>query len=193
MKALKLCYYTGNKALDIVLTQKASLCEDAGVQLVCSADGSCLSGMTHYHIYSLLGNAIDNAIECLAKVDDAAKKVISLTLSRRGDMAVICIENYTPGPPVLRDGVLVTTKQDASGHGYGVKSGAVRRHRRLFCGGWNLLPAGDPPVHRGGRAALRRGGGLNNGNTRRISPMQYGGYFFAPVRIVPHFLTMVPE
>lgn len=122
MKALKLCYYTGNKALDIVLTQKASLCEDAGVQLVCSADGSCLSGMTHYHIYSLLGNAIDNAIECLAKVDDAAKKVISLTLSRRGDMAVICIENYTPGPPVLRDGVLVTTKQDASGHGYGVKS-----------------------------------------------------------------------
>lgn len=37
-------------------------------------------------------------------------------------MAVICIENYTPGPPVLRDGVLVTTKQDASGHGYGVKS-----------------------------------------------------------------------
>lgn len=122
MKALKLCYYTGNKALDIVLMQKASLCEDAGVQLVCSADGSCLSGMTHYHIYSLLGNAIDNAIECLAKVDDTAKKVISLTLSRRGDMAVICIENYTPGPPVLRDGVLVTTKQDASGHGYGVKS-----------------------------------------------------------------------
>lgn len=122
MKALKLCYYTGNKALDIVLTQKASLCEDAGVQLVCSADGSCLSGMTHYHIYSLLGNAIDNAIECLAKVDDAAKKVISLTLSRRGDMAVICIENYTPSPPVLRDGVLVTTKQDALGHGYGVKS-----------------------------------------------------------------------
>lgn len=122
MKALKLCYYTGNKALDIVLMQKASLCEDAGVQLVCSADGSCLSGMTHYHIYSLLGNAIDNAIECLAKVDDTAKKVISLTLSRRGDMAVICIENYTPGPPVLRDGVLVTTKQDASGHGYGMKS-----------------------------------------------------------------------
>lgn len=122
MKALNLRYYTGNKALDIALTQKASICESTGIQLVCSADGSCLSGMTHYHIYSLLGNAIDNAIECLAKVDDAAKKVISLTLSRRGDMVVICIENYTPNPLILQDGVLVTTKQDASGHGYGMKS-----------------------------------------------------------------------
>lgn len=122
MKALKLRYYTGNKALDIALTQKASLCENAGIQLVCSVDGGCLSGMTHYHIYSLLGNAIDNAIECLDKVDDGSKKVINLTINRHGDMAVICVENYTPGPPVLRDGVLVTTKLDAAGHGYGVKS-----------------------------------------------------------------------
>ncbi len=122
MKALKLRYYTGNKALDIALTQKAGMCESAGIRLVCSVDGGCLSGITHYHIYSLLGNAIDNAIECLTAVDDASKKVINLAISRRGDMAVICIENYTPAPPVLRDGVLVTTKQDASGHGYGIKS-----------------------------------------------------------------------
>lgn len=122
MKALKLRYYTGNKALDIALTQKSGICESAGIQLVCSADGRCLSGMTHYHIYSLLGNAIDNAIECLAKVEDASKKVIGLTVNRHGDMAVICIENYTPTPPALRDGVLVTTKEDASGHGYGMKS-----------------------------------------------------------------------
>lgn len=122
MKALKLRYYTNNKALDIALTQKAGLCERAGIQFVCSVDGSCLSGMTHYHIYSLLGNAIDNAIECLTKVEDETKRVIDLTVSRHGDMAVICIENYTPAPPVLRDGALVTTKQDAAGHGYGMKS-----------------------------------------------------------------------
>ena len=122
MKALKLRYYTNNKALDIALTQKAGMCERAGIQLVCSVDGSCLSGMTHYHIYSLLGNAIDNAIECLTKVEDRTKRVIDLTISRYGAMAVICIENYTPAPPVLHDGALVTTKQDAAGHGYGMKS-----------------------------------------------------------------------
>lgn len=122
MQALNLRYYTGNKALDILLTQKARVCEGAGIQLLCSVDGSCLSGMTHYHIYSLLGNALDNAVECLTKVDDRQKKVIHLSVSRYADMAVICVENYTPAPPVLHDGVLVTTKQDSAGHGYGMKS-----------------------------------------------------------------------
>jgi len=122
MQALNLRYYTGSKALDILLTQKARVCGGAGIQLVCSVDGSCLSGMTHYHIYSLLGNAIDNAVECLSKVDDPQKKVIHLSVNRYADMAVICVENYTPAPPVLRDGVLVTTKRDSAGHGYGMKS-----------------------------------------------------------------------
>lgn len=122
MDAIRLRYYTGNKALDIVLTQKSGFCEKEGIHLVCSVDGSCLSGMTHYHIYSMLGNAIDNAIECLAKVEDREKKVINLSICRRADMAVICVENYTPVLPVVRHGALVTTKQDAASHGYGTKS-----------------------------------------------------------------------
>lgn len=122
MRALDLCYYTDNKALDIVLTQKAALCENNEIQFVCSVDGRCLSGMKHYHIYSLLGNAIDNAIECLTKVEDRTRRVIDLNISRYSGMAVIRIENYTPAQPVLQDGVLVTTKRDASGHGYGMKS-----------------------------------------------------------------------
>ena len=61
-------------------------------------------------------------MECLAKVEDREKKVINLSICRRADMAVICVENYTPAPPVVRDGALVTTKQDAGSHGYGTKS-----------------------------------------------------------------------
>lgn len=130
--ALNFRYYTDNKALDIVLTQKALVCEKACIQFVCSADGKCLSGMKHYHIYSLLGNAIDNAIECLSKVDDPTKKVIHLNISRRSDMAVIHIENYTPAPPVRRNGEYVTTKEDPLGHGYGLKS--IRNIAELYSG-----------------------------------------------------------
>ncbi len=79
MDNLNLSYLTGNKALDITLTQKSALCGQAGIQLVCSADSSCLEDMKHYHIYSLLGNALDNAIECLTQVNDASKRVITLT------------------------------------------------------------------------------------------------------------------
>ena len=122
MNNLNLRYLTGNKALDITLTQKSALCGQAGIQLVCSADGSCLEDMKHYHIYSLLGNALDNAIECLTQVNDASKRVITLDISRCRDMAVIRVQNYTPAPPMLRDGAIVTTKQDTEEHGYGIKS-----------------------------------------------------------------------
>ena len=112
----------GNKALDIVVTQKAATCAEKGIQLICSADGEALGTMKSYHIYSLFGNAIDNAIECLEKVDDRSKRTISLTLARSGDMAVVRVENYTPEDPTVENGELVTTKDDAKSHGFGVKS-----------------------------------------------------------------------
>ncbi|MCR4998497.1 MAG: ATP-binding protein [Lachnospiraceae bacterium] len=122
MAALNLRYFTGNKAVDITLTQKAALCNRAGIQLVCSADASCLDAMKHYHIYSMLGNALDNAIECLQQVPDEAKRVITLDIHQEKNMAVIRVENYTPTQPVIEDGRLLTTKSNHQDHGYGVKS-----------------------------------------------------------------------
>lgn len=152
MDNLNLRYLTGNKALDITLTQKSALCGQAGIQLVCSADGSCLEDMKHYHIYSLLGNALDNAIECLTQVNDASKRVITLDISRCRDMAVIRVQNYTPAPPTLRDGAIVTTKRDTEEHGYGIKASkalpsctAARQTalwRTRFFIWWSPSPAG---------------------------------------------------
>lgn len=122
MQDLNLRYFTGNKALDITLTQKAGICARADIQLICSADGSCLARMKHYHIYSLIGNALDNAIECLVNVQDETKRVITLEISRCKDMAVIRVENYTLITPILQNGTPLTTKQDAAEHGYGIKS-----------------------------------------------------------------------
>ena len=122
MAELNLRYFTGNKAVDITLTEKSAKCNAAGIQLVCSADGSCLDRMKHYHIYSMLGNALDNAIECLEQVNDEEKRVITLDIHREKNMAVIRIENYTPHQPVFQDGNLLTTKSDKKDHGYGVKS-----------------------------------------------------------------------
>jgi hypothetical protein len=122
MAQLNLRYFTGNKAVDITLTQKAAICNEENIQLVCSADAACLSRMKHYHIYSMLGNALDNAIECLQQVSDPEKKVITLDIHKEKDMAVIRVENYTPSSPVLKDGSLVTTKSEKEEHGYGVKS-----------------------------------------------------------------------
>ena len=122
MKSLNLRYFTGNKALDIVITQKAAVCAEKDVQLICSADGEALGGMKSYHIYSLFGNAIDNAIECLEKVDDKSLRSISVGVVRAGDMVVIRVENYAPSEPVADGDGLATTKADPEGHGYGTRS-----------------------------------------------------------------------
>lgn len=122
MRELRPLYHTGSKALDIVLGRKTAACEDMGIQLVCSADGTALAGMRSYHVYSLFGNALDNAIECLERVHDRTRRVIRLDVERVRDMTLVRIENYTPDDPVVKDGELLTTKEDSAGHGYGMKS-----------------------------------------------------------------------
>ena len=84
LKKFRKLYYTGNEVVDITLSEKASLCADAGIQFICSVDGSRLDMIKPYQIYSLLGNAIDNAIESLRSVADEDKKVIRLDIFGRG-------------------------------------------------------------------------------------------------------------
>lgn len=137
MASLSLRYLTGNKAVDITLTQKCLKCNDLGIQLICSADAGCLDHITHFHLYSILGNALDNAIECLENVSDHEKKVIMLDIHKENDMAIIKVENYTPHQPVINDGRLVTTKSDATNHGYGVKS--IQNTAELYGGNAHIF------------------------------------------------------
>lgn len=141
MLAARPRYLTGNTALDVLLTQKAAACEERGIQLVCSVDGELLRGMRSYHVYSLFGNAIDNAMECLAKVADPGRRVVAVDLVRTADMAVARVENYTPEPPRMVDGLPQTTKADASEHGFGVKS--IRNVAETYGGSADFLVDGE--------------------------------------------------
>ena len=75
-----------------------------------------------YQIYSLLGNAIDNAIESLRSVADEDKKVIRLDIFGRRNMSVIRVVNYLANEPKMENGMPVTTKLDKENHGFGLKS-----------------------------------------------------------------------
>ena len=61
---------TGNDILDTVLTEKSLLCESRGITLTCVADGDCLDFMDGVDIYTIFGNALDNAIESVTPLDD---------------------------------------------------------------------------------------------------------------------------
>lgn len=113
---------TGNGALDILLMEKSLSCHNKGIRFTVLADGSGLSFMEESEVYSLIGNALDNAIEAVEKVNDPQKKVIGFILRNTGCFISIHIYNYCEKKPVFKDGVPLTTKENKANHGYGLKS-----------------------------------------------------------------------
>lgn len=94
------------------------------------ADGRALEDLEPQEIYSLFGNALDNAIEAVRGIEEPERRLISLNVRRSGTMCVINVENSCDAAPAFRDGVPVTTKADAGSHGFGTRSmrGIVERH-----------------------------------------------------------------
>lgn len=115
---------TGCDALDVILTEKSLTAAAEGIELSCIADGSGLAHMAAADIYSLFGNALDNALEAARSLDEPDWRTVSLVVQRRGAMTSVRVENYVrPGAePDFVDGVPQTTKADRTAHGFGMRS-----------------------------------------------------------------------
>ena len=115
-------YYTQCKPLDIILSEKKTLCDKKQIQLFVTADGKLLNFIKSYQIYSLFGNLIDNAIESASKVNNLNLKYIKIRVFQHQDNAIIEIENYTSIIPSMKNGLPQTIKEDKENHGFGTKS-----------------------------------------------------------------------
>ena len=91
------------------------------INLSCNIKIHDIAFMDVLDIYTLLGNALDNAIEAVMKYEKE-KRVISLTIREQGQMLHIFIDNYFEGKLKLKNGYLVTSKADKDYHGFGVRS-----------------------------------------------------------------------
>lgn len=111
----------GNETVNVVLTEKNILCSTCGVKFSYIIDGHLFDFMTEMEIYSLFGNALDNALESCVKVEDKEQRVIALRAMAHGDIIVLHVENSCQEEPDIVDGMPVTTKQGA-GHGFGLRS-----------------------------------------------------------------------
>ena len=116
-------FNTGNRSLDLVLTEKSLRCNNLKVNFSCIAEGGLLSFMSSSDIYSFFGNAIDNALECLVMYPEE-KRNLSINVRRIGGNYVgITVENYCEGDLDFENGLPRTTKQNEKGfHGYGTRS-----------------------------------------------------------------------
>lgn len=113
--------HTGNKTVDAILTEKGLYCESHGISLNCMATGKELSFLETADLYSLLGNILENAIEAVEH-ESEDRRVITFQMFRKMNFLCIHEENYCANPPILRNGIPQTSKNDTSYHGFGIKS-----------------------------------------------------------------------
>lgn len=114
---------TGNDFLDTVLTEKKLTCQSNHIAMSCIADGKQLDFMDELDLYTLFGNALDNAIEANQKILDENSRWISVQIQRKKGILLIEIVNPYEGSLFYDEDCLpITSKPDIASHGFGTKS-----------------------------------------------------------------------
>ena len=113
---------TGNRVLDVVMTEKKLQCEQENIELTYMIDGEKLNFLKETDIYSLFGNALDNAINSVRSLKCKEKRIISLIVKESMGLVSVHIENYYQGNLDFKEGLPITTKKDTNYHGFGMKS-----------------------------------------------------------------------
>lgn len=113
--------HTGNAALDVLLTERRALCASRGIQLTTLLHGADLAFMEELDLYTLFGNALDNAVEAVSQLPEGREKFIAMTEQRQGNMVSVHIENPFAGTLTFTDG-LPNSSRDPRYHGFGMRS-----------------------------------------------------------------------
>ncbi|MDO4923384.1 MAG: GHKL domain-containing protein [Peptococcaceae bacterium] len=108
--------YTGNTALDAILSTKKTLAERQGVRFSTLLQIEKDLPIAPVDICVIFGNALDNAIEACSKVKTADKH-IDVVMIQQEDEVFCKITNTTFAST---QGTLKTTKADKENHGFGL-------------------------------------------------------------------------
>ncbi len=128
---------TGNEAISVVLAKYGLYCAKHHIRLSCMIDGEKLNYIPAHELYSLFGNAIENAVNAVKKLD-YEKRVISITEQITGNLMNITFTNYFTGEMEFENGLPVN---HAENHGYGVKS--IQMIAEEYGGRLNVQTMGD--------------------------------------------------
>jgi len=132
---------TGSQVLDTVLMEKTLLCSQNQITMTCVADGSKLGFMDAVDVYTIFGNALDNAIESVSRVADPERRLIAVSVWSRVGQLFIQFENYYEGELSFQDGLPTTSKAKKEQHGFGMRS--IRYSVERYDGCMGIYPEGQ--------------------------------------------------
>lgn len=115
-------FQTGNEVLDVFLQEKLLCCERDQIKLDCIVDGKCVEFIRPADLYALVGNAIDNAVEAVKRIENPEKRIISFSVRKSMNMALIHVDNEYVGKIEMEGNLPKSTKGDPLNHGFGMRS-----------------------------------------------------------------------
>ncbi len=113
---------TGNEVLDTILTEKSLYCEAHDIKINCVVDGKQMAFLDPVDLYTIIGNAVDNAIESVEQIKEQERRIIDVLIHVRQKFLVINIINPLAHAVSFEDGMPLTTKEKNGYHGFGTKS-----------------------------------------------------------------------
>ncbi|WP_103061488.1 GHKL domain-containing protein [Actinomyces qiguomingii] len=133
---------TGNPVLDVILTDREQACLDSEVSMTVIADGAALGFVAAADLATMVGTALDNALESVARIDDQADRWIRFDVRARRGFVLMELENPVAAAPVVAAAgdTPLTPKKDAAIHSFGLS--AVRAAAEAYGG---QVTAGESP------------------------------------------------
>ena len=117
--------------LSVILYEKRMKARRSNVELACMIGVEDIK-IPMFELNAIVGNILDNAIEACEKVLNHKERIVDFRIDVKGEnLTIECQNPYTVEPLLDKRGDFLTSKQDVSAHGNGIKliNEYVDRHK----------------------------------------------------------------
>lgn len=114
--------HTNNEYLDILLYEKIRAAKAKGVRFDCMFHADFKESIDKVDLCTIIGNALDNALEACCMVEHSAERFIELKVLEQENYRIIKVINSKTGKVKQKNKKLVTCKEDKERHGFGMAS-----------------------------------------------------------------------
>ena len=116
-------FQTGNRYIDMILYDEWRKAYEQGITVQFAVGEGSLEKIELQDIIIILGNALENAREaCKKKIENDGKAHMQLKIMKMTNQVFVIISNSYVGEISRKDNVFITSKQDTTLHGIGMKS-----------------------------------------------------------------------
>lgn len=113
---------TGNKTLDIILSEKTYECNKYNIKFEQNINGTKLGFISNIDICAIFTNALDNSIDACKAIDENTQRKIDLKVTYVNEFCIIKLVNSKKNKIKSTKNGIETSKRDKYMHGIGLAS-----------------------------------------------------------------------